>query len=294
MENYFFIYYIVCIIWYLAFIGLTVYLYYNESKPYEAKFNEEFYTKIPSNLNPGELSYLMYKKIIPEVFTSTILVLVKKEVLTLKRHKGHFSLILNQNDVRISPSQKAVLDMLIKDMGDGEQVSFEQIEKYCNSNQNCSEFLMNYQLWVKMMIKESHKKNFYEQKLEYNQVKFLRTSGIILFILNIICGYHDLLGYFIIVPAFFIVLYFYKIFKRTKQASEDYSKWLAFKRYLGNINDFKYEKSDISNYIIYGLVLKMPELEKDLTDFICVERLNQLINHNIVMASLKGNRSIKF
>ena len=85
MDKYYGIYYIVCIIWYLAFIGLLLYLNFNDSVPYTPKFKEKIFPKIPSNLNPGELSNLMYKSISPDIFTATIMFLVKKGALTLKR-----------------------------------------------------------------------------------------------------------------------------------------------------------------------------------------------------------------
>ena len=294
MDKYFGIYYIFCIIWCLAFVGMVLYLNFNRSVPYVPKFKEKVYPKIPSDLNPGELSNLMYKKISPDIFTATIMFLVKKGALTLKRTKDDFVLSLNKIDTKLSPSQKMVISILISDMGNKEQVTFKQIENYCKSNQNCSEFLLNYQLWSKMIIKEANKKSFYEEKTEYNQVKFIRNLGIVLFVLNIILGYHSLIGYFIIVPACFIVLYFYKIYKRTESANEEYHKWLAFKNYLENIDEYFYEKENIGSYIIYGLVLKIPNLEQKLNNFHCVEKLNNMINHNVILASLRGNRGIKF
>lgn len=294
MEKYFFIYYIICIIWYLSFIGFILYLYFNDSKPYVSKFKEQFFTKIPSNLNPGELSNLMYKKITPEVFTATIFFLVKRGYFTLRRTKEDFILSLKDESIKLSRSQELVKSILINDIGDGNQVTFKQIGDYCKGSHNCSSFLLNYQIWVKIMIKESNRKRFYEEKLEYIQVKSVRFIGLVLFILNIILGFHSLIGYFIIVPACFIVLYFCKIYKRTESANEEYSKWLAFKRYLEHIDEFEYKKEDIASYLIYGLVLKMPNLEQKLNDFHCVEKLNDLIFHNVIIANLKGNRSIKF
>lgn len=294
MDKYFNIYYIMCIIWCLSFLGMILYLNFNCSMPYTPKFNQRIYPKIPSNLNPGELSNLMYKKISPDVFTATIMFLVKKGVLTLKRTKDDFVLILNKIDVNLSPSQRLVINILIDNIGNKQQVTFKQIEDYCKSSHNSTDFLLNYQLWNKMMIKESNKKKFYEQKNEYNQISFIRATGIGLFLLNIILGYHSLIGYFIIIPACFVAFYFYKIYKRTENANEEYHKWLAFKRYLINIDEYFYEKENIGSYIIYGLVLKLPDLEQKLTDFHCVEKLNNIINHNVILASLKANRSIRF
>jgi len=233
-------------------------------------------------------------EIMPFLNIPTIMFLVKKGVLTLKRNKKDFVILLNDTDTRLSPSQKLVIDILINDIGNKEKVTFKQIEEYCLNNHNCSEFLLNYKMWKKMMIKESNKKCFYEEKTEYNQVKLMRNIGIGLFILNILFGYHSIIGYFIIVPACFITLFFYKIYKRTVSANEEYHKWLAFKRYLYNIENFFYEKENIGSYIIYGLVLRIPDLEKILTNFHCVEKLNNIINHNVILASLKGSRGIKF
>lgn len=294
MFDYFNIYYIVCVIWYVIFIGAIFYLSVVDSMPYTPKFKDKVYTKIPSKLNPGELSNLMYKKMSSDVFTATIMFLVKKGILSLKRIKDDFVITLEKPEAGLSHSQQLVVDILIKDMGEKGKVTFKQIEKYPKSNQNCSEFLLNYQMWNKMIIKESNERHFYEDKTEYNQVKAIRLWGILLFIINILAGFHSLLGYFIIVPACFIVLYFYKIYKRTEDANEEYTKWLAFKRYLNNIEKYEYKKEDIGNYIIYGLILKIPDLEKKLNDFHCVEKLNNLINHNVIMATLRGNRSIKF
>lgn len=294
MDKYFNVYYIVCIIWYLTFIGMILYLSFSCSVPNTPKFKEKIYPKIPSNLNPGELSNLMYKNISPNVFTATVMFLVKKGVLTLKRTKEDFVFIHNNVDTILSPSQHVVINILIQKIGNGKRVTFKQIEEYCKSSYNSTEFLSSYQLWKKMMIKESSKKRFYEEKTEYNQVQFLKVTGIILFLLNIILGFHSLIGYFIIMPACFIVLYFYKIYKRTEKANEEYHKWLAFKRYLINIDKCFFEPENIGSYIIYGLVLKIPNLEQKLTDFHCVEKLNDMINYNVILSSLKGSRSIKF
>ena len=73
MERFIIAYYIICLIWYFAFIGLVLYLNFNCNLPYTPKFKEKIYPKIPSNLNPGELSSLMYKDISPNVFTATIM-----------------------------------------------------------------------------------------------------------------------------------------------------------------------------------------------------------------------------
>ena len=178
-------------------------------------------------------------------------------------------------------------------MGDGEKVTFKQIEEYCRSQHNCSEFLINYHIWLKTMIRESNKKKFYEDKLEYNQVKSMRNVGVALFILNIILGYNSFMGFFIAIPTFFIGFYFYSIFKRTEPANEEYHKWLAFKRYLNHIEGFQYDKDNISSYLVYGLVLKTTDLEYKLTKSRCFEKLNNLINHNVIMSNLKGNRKFK-
>lgn len=293
MEKYYGIYYTICFIWYLAFIGIMLYLYFHSSRPYPSKFKSRLYDKIPSSLNPGELSNLIYKKINTEVFTATILVLIKKQILSIKKQKDDYVISLTKNNLKLSTSQKLALNILISDMGDREKVTFKQIEEYSMSQHNCSEFLINYQIWLKTMIRESNKKRFYEDKLEYHQVRSMRNLGIILFAINILLGYNSFVGFFIIIPTVFVVFYFYSIFKRTISANEEYHKWLAFKRYLNHIEGFKHDKENVSSYLIYGLVLKTTDLEYKLTKSRCFEKLNALINHNVIMSNLKGNRKFK-
>lgn len=294
------VYYLVVIGWYCGYIFFMGYLHVRHSIPYRNEYDKEYCESIPSPLSPGALSMLMYKKIKAEVLTATIFALIKKRILTVRAENNDYIIRLTNADyatLDLGNSQKQILEFLIDMMNDEKEVSLSTIHNYCNGNSGSSEFLFNYQIWKKIILKESYKTNFFEDKVDYSKVKLLKYIGLCLFAANFLLKTHLLIGYFILVPIYFLPLYFYKIYKRTVVANEEYYKWLAFKNYLANISDFNYDNKEIDKYLVYATILNVNEKFKvqNPTDFNAdfVNRLNIAVNRCVIRANLYGNRSIK-
>ena len=85
-------------------ISLIIYLYNRNYKPYPSKFHQKYYEKLPSDLEPGELSLLLYRKIEPQVFTTTILGLIKKGAIELSYYEEdyHFQLVNAPGRIKLS------------------------------------------------------------------------------------------------------------------------------------------------------------------------------------------------
>lgn len=263
MSGYEAIFYNVLVFWYLLFILLIIHLSLFNSLEHKPDFKSYYYDKTPSNKTAGQLSMLLYRKIVPEVITATIILLINKRILKLEETQNDYIISLNSgvNVNKLGASDKFIISMFLENMGDNNRISFSAINKYCESNRNSSEFLLNYQIWLKIIRKESNVNNYYETKTFYSKIKLYKIIAIVLFAINIISGYYLVSGFLMLIPAYFLQVYFFNIYKRTKEANEDYHKWMAFKNYLTKFNDFKLNDTQKKDYLYYGLVLRVDKLD---------------------------------
>lgn len=275
-------------IWYFLYILYTVYLYLNCSRPYASEITGIF-NKAPNAINPARLSMLMHKKITPESLTSSILILIKKKNLLLKSQDNKYYIYKSNNIINISESQKLIMDLLINTIGDTEKVSVDDIYHFCESNRNSSNFLNDYHLWKKVTFKEIMQYNYFEPKTIYIHIKDVRLLGIVLFILNILLGYHTFLGYFIIIPALLLMTYFKKIYKRTKEANDEYYKWIGYKAYLNSLDKNTVNQDELWMLYIYGLILGV-NINNNASKFII--DLNNGIKRCFIRSNLYGNRNL--
>jgi hypothetical protein len=293
MEYVNIIFFYLCISWFILFIALFIDLSLENFKPYKPKFNLDFYTDFPSDINIFDLSNLMYKKIMPSVLSAEIVKLFNLALLKLDNIDGEdYISVGNIDSSKITIGQKYTIKLLIDIIGDGTKVSISNIYKFCERKKNCDAFLMEYTIWGRIMRKENCTQIYYESKNQYGMVKFITVFGCSLFIANILGKFRIAIGYVTLLPAVFILLYFIKIYKRTKNANEDYHKWLAFKQYLINIDNFEYNITDPDKYILYGTLLGVKGLEKKLTNHDHFDRISVAINRCVVRAILNGNRKL--
>lgn len=290
-ANMIFIY--LCIGWFVLYAVLLIYLYVKNFKPYKPQFNLDFYTELPSAITPIELSDLMYKKIMPAALSAAVIDLFNDGIIKLVNDKGEDYICIDRINARdYSVGQDYTVKLLINIIGDGNRVSINEIYKFCDRKKNCDVFLMEYNIWVRIMRKENFKHIFYETKNQYGMVKFVTVLGCALFIANIAGQFRTMIGYVTLIPAIFILLYFTKIYKRTREANEEYHKWVAFKQFLENIENFQYVLADPDKYVMYGTVLGVKGLEKKITNHEYFDRIAEAVNRCVVRAILNGNRKI--
>lgn len=287
------IYSIICYGWIIVFLLTILYLYFKNFKPYKHHYNEEFCVDIPSKLSPAELSILMYQRITASTFSAEIIKILNDGVLLLEEQDGVKYLVKNDAiNKNLSKSEDYTIKILLDVMGNGTRVKIDKGSLFSKRKKNCDILLNEYKIWCRIMRTESVKLMFYEPKSEYLLVRRISIIGFALSIINIIFKLFQLLGYVILVPAFLIVVFFLRIYKRTERANEEYYKWLAFKRYLENIENFDVKADNINDYLMYGAILNVKGLEKKLTNNDCYEEITNIMNINIIRAILKGNRSL--
>lgn len=279
-------------IWWALFIFLTFYLYVKNIKPYKTSFDEEYFKGIPSDLSVIEVSNLINRKINGNTLAAYVLHLINRKVLKIDVEDGVEYIKMGNFTGNLSIGDESTIKLILYTMGDGDKVTISQLYNFCKSRRNKNVMFMEFQIWCKVMKKENFKHIFYETKEEYGLVKAITIFGSLLFFINILAHCNNILAYFTLLPAILLLAVFSNVHKRTRQANEEYYKWMAFKNYLENIEKFEEEVLYPEEYLVYAICLGIKGFEKKVTDHNYGERLVEALNRCIVKALLSGNRSV--
>lgn len=271
--------------WYLIFISIFMHVYRKSDRPAKTKKIKKKVENIPSFINPGNLSNLLYKKIVPEAFTSTILVLIRKGILKVETIGGKKTIFVNRNnDVVLSSSQKYVIKILIDSIGNGNSVTFDEIKNYNKVYANNSSFYINYQIWIKMMVRETSDTVYHELKNNHYTVTYIKYWAIILFAINFFEQFRLPLGFFIVFPAFYLPVYYYDAYRRTKEGQAEFEEWIGHKNHLESLNE-----NNNPNELVYAPLLKVNNLKVlDYEGY--VDELNDLIKKAIAKSASEGRK----
>ncbi len=287
-------------LWYLVFLILIIVIYILNVKSHKSQFKEVVKKDYPSSLRPTELAMLMYKKMIPEVITATILVLIKNNKILIEEEEDDYLLVLNDNvNYKVRTEQQCVIDILFNLIARGNKVKLSEIERYASKKGNSSDFFTNYYVWKRVAQKETFYRNFFEPKSGYKLIIFYKYITLFLVIINFLTNNHWLSAYLLILLSIALNLFFYKSYKRTKEANDEFYKWKGFKTYLLNYKDKDNKLNDEQSYffLIYGTVLKVSNLfakETFIDKGQLVQKLNKAINKCVINAELYAHREIKW
>lgn len=279
-------------IWWALFIFLTFFLYVKSIKPYKTSFDEEYFKGIPSDLSIIEVSNLVNKKINANTLAAYVINLINRNVLKIEVDDGIEYIKRGSYNGNLSIGDESTIKLILYTMGDGDQVTISQLYNFCDRRRNKNIMLMEFQIWCKVMRKENYKHIFYETKDEYGVVKTITIFGSLLFFINIFAHCNNILAYFTLLPAILLLAVYSNVHKRTRQANDEYYKWVAFKQYLDNIEKFDEEVLYPEEYLVYGTCLGLKGLEGKLTEHNYCERLVEALNRCVVKAILSGNRSL--
>lgn len=281
---------LVLITWYILFLIFMLFLYIKYSKPYHIKKIERIYDKVPEKLSPIELSMLLYHKMTPNALSATITYLIEQGYII---REGDY-LYKVPSEQMLSLSQEKAIELLFDVLGDGKKVDTTKISEFCNNNTNATDFLLGYDIWGNMALREvAASKQFYVQKMDYELVKWFQYLGYLLAILNFVLHCHYIGGYLIIIPAYFILKYFYKIDKRTRFYQEQFYKWLGFGNYLSNLKSKEELKINENWTLIYSILLnKIGHVEKIIKNEQFFTNLDEAIQKCYRKAYFFGNRKI--
>ncbi len=283
-------YLLILMTWYILFVIFMIVLYFKYSKPYHVKKIDKYYKDIPEQLNPIELSMLIYHKITPNALSATITYLLDQ------------GLIIRDGDILrkveaeqlLSISQNSAIELLFDVLGDGKKVDINKIGDFCHNNSTSTDFLLVYDIWSNLAVREaSSSKQFFVQKTDYELVRWFQIIGYVLAGLNFVFNFHYIVGYIVLIPAYFILQYFYKTYKRTREYNEQFYKWLGFGNYLSTLSSKDDLKLNYSTVIIYSILLnKISHVEQLLNNEQFLTKLDSSLQKCYRRAFFFGNRKI--
>lgn len=261
-----------CVLYLIIMTFYLIYTYIKYDKEYKYNLNNEYLREIPATYPPYVLEYLLKKDITSTSFSTTILDLIEKKVITVvenPNNKKDYILKL-MNPENISQTERKVIDLIFNDIGNNNEVSINQIKTYGNNEKNAQNFLLQYRLWKADATTEAKVENFYESFVSVKVLGVLLSciAGILVY-LNIVLQTEVVLCYFVGVVGIVSFIYFIAFKKKSKKGIEHYTKWMAFKKFLKDFGRFhEKELPEIKlweKYLVYAHILGVAkELEKEM------------------------------
>jgi len=265
---------------YIVGLGVFwVYLYFYHDKEYKSRFKGKYYREFIEDYSVETVEYIMTKKISPKAFTASLLNLIYKKKISLKESenkKDKYILTLN-NSNGLSEAETKLVNLIFNQIGNGNEVTIKEIEKYSSSTNTNSEFLSAYNSWKDSLISSAEKENFFEKNTKYKVAAMVYV--VLGLVIMLVCLFMKVIEIYFIVPlcvVFFAFTIYVLIFKKwTNRGREDSAKWRAFKNFLTDFGTFdKKELPEIKlweKYMVYATVLgvadKVEEAMKiNLTD----------------------------
>lgn len=282
----------------MLFIAYRAYIKYD--KEHEPKFTGKYYRELPADYSPAEMSYLYYfRKINDEDLTATLLDLIRRRYLVLDQNNQginqknpNFKIMLNtEKDLsELKPHERHLISWFIKDIGNGVEVTLNQIENYPKKGiNNANNFRNQATQFVRLAKTAGMNHDFFEKKIGKQKSRLLTAVFIPIFYLFVAFVLKAMFNIEIkfafiasIIAGILYIVYISTIDKRSINGNEDYTKWKAFKAFLldfGNMKDYPIPGIVVwEHYLVYATSLKvadkvMEQLQVKLPELVEAEGL---------------------
>ena len=264
------------ILWWLF---LVIFIYLKNGKKYKVTNPYgEYFRELPDDYTPAVAGTLVSRKMYPapEHLFATVMDLVRKDYLEMEeinevnsRGKSLKKTILrkiNGGTFQLKDYEKLVFKWYINELGDGEKVVLEEIEKYVSKNlTNAKKFNANFEKWKTLVYTDMLSKGLKQDKRSTLAVGLGVITGILLFIggMVLIAVFQDpkfMLFNFLGMP---LIIFAAAISRPSKEKEEAYSRWKAFKKFLvdySNLEEAKLASIHLwEHYFVYAIALGVAE-----------------------------------
>ncbi len=265
------------------------------------KFKGKYYRDFPSEDNPNVLEYLMKKESSSVGFSATILNLINKKVISYEDAKDEDDIVLKlQNEnYKGTKAENIVLNVLFKMVGRNTNKCYMlDLESYGTNIKRAKQLMKEFNQFKKETKEEVEEKKYFKGDTTLILLKIFTIMNYIFSIFMAFGVFHGLencaaqvliylVGISIINITYLIIGS--KDKNRTEKGKEEYSKWLAHKRFLKDFSNF--DEKDLpqitlwERYLVTATVLgcanKVEEqMKMRMTDTSGIDT-NLLIYHSI-------------
>ncbi|HCX64210.1 MAG TPA: hypothetical protein DHN33_03260, partial [Eubacteriaceae bacterium] len=262
----------------IAAVVLAIFIYLKYDREFKPNFDAPYYRELPNEYSPAVMSYNYYfRKITSKDLTATLLNMVRKGIFKLETEKvevkkffrtkeeTQYTFVDNSAnyDKNLEAEESYVINWIIKKVGDGKQVRFDEIEDYAKDNKSGKTFYDDYNGWIGTVEKEASSYQFFDKSVKKG-ILFGLLIGVIGIIVGVYAAFNGAYWMLLTIPlGLIIAVYSLTIKRRTKFGTEEYAKWKAFSNFLEDFSklDDAVVPSVIlwEHYLVYAISLGIAE-----------------------------------
>ncbi len=211
-------------------------------------FKEKYYRDFPNEDNPNVLEYLMYRNSTNLGFSATILNLINKKIISYEKDKKNsITLVLINNEYVGTSAEAVVLNVLFKLIGKNDKCKLNSLRNYGKSYTSAKKLVKKMDEFKKVTKEETNYKDYFKSD---STLIIYKIFVIINYVLSMSLAFGVFLGLkncamqviiYLLGITLLNAIYFIignKDKNRTNAGKEEYSKWLAHKRFLEDFSNF--------------------------------------------------------
>ena len=212
------------------------------------KYTGKYYREFPNNDNPNVIEYLMKRKSTNIGFSATVLNLINKKVISYKKVSENSIELIYENDKYTgTSSEEVVLDVLFKMVGKDNKCKLNSLKNYGKTVTKAKKLIKKIDEFKKTTEEETECKDYFKNDATLIIYKIFTIINYVISILMTFGVFYGLRNCAIGVLCYLIGITLLNIVyltignndkNRTLKGKEEYSKWLAHKRFLEDFSNF--------------------------------------------------------
>ena len=291
---------IICIVLVLINVLIIRKSYIQYDKELKSDFEYEYLREIPNeSYSPSIASYLVNEqKLDANSLNAELMDLIRRGYISvdingqdLTSRNANFVLVYNQEKVNeggLTESERFLLKWFFADIAKGERLSFDELDDYMKNHVNAEKYNSNNANWNIKVKNESSKKEWFDNVSGARKYLGVGITFIIIsFILFLLITSKNLTWVSILFDslvlgsAVTIVSYVPTIKRKTQLGINEYTRWMAFKKFLEEFSTFEdYPVPSLivwEYYMVYATMFGIADLvEKQLrTRFRDLDRVEE-------------------
>ena len=224
------------------------------------KFKGQYYRDFPTEDNPNVLEYLMKRKSTNIGFSTTILNLINKKIISYEQipNSKDITLILLDDKYTGTSAEAVVLNVLFKMVGKDKKCKIKDLKNYGKGTYNARRLINKIDEFKKVTKEETGYKEYFKENggtIAYIIFASINYMISLCMAFGVFYGLSDcglqVLGYLLGISVINIIYLVIgtKEKNRTSKGKETYSKWLAHKRFLEDFS--KFDEKDLPEITLW-------------------------------------------